>query len=123
MKRIERKTLPVIRFNPRKRKKPIPYNFRVEKIIKEKTKGKVCLNKKQLLKYYRKRIEIEHSISTIKSLGLEHPEIIGYEAVKTHTFLILIYRLAIGIYKYIENPDSNLREIKIELINRLKLFK
>ena len=112
---LDKGTLPVIRYNPRNSRKSVPFTFRVEEFVRERTQGKVHLNVKQLRQDYRKRIEVEHSISTMKSLGLEHPCTVGYNAVKTHTFLMLIYRLAIGIYRYIEQPDANLREVKIEL--------
>lgn len=109
------KTLPVIRYNPRNSSDPLPISFRVESIVREQTKGKVSMNRKQLLRDYRMRIEVEHSISTIKTLGLEHPSVQGYKAVKTHTFLILIHRLALGIYKYMNDPNTNLRKMTIEL--------
>lgn len=112
---LDKRTLPVIRYNPRNSKKPVPFRFRVEELVREKTYGKVHLDVKQLQQDYRKRIEVEHSISTLKSLGLEHPQNVGYHVVKTHTFLMLIYRLAIGIYRYTEQPNANLREVKIEL--------
>jgi hypothetical protein len=109
------KTLPVIRYNPRNTADPLPVSFRVEHIVQEQTGGTVSLNIKQLWRDYRMRIEVEHSISTIKSLGLEHPAVKGYQAVKTYAFLILIYRLALGIYRYMEDPNANLREVTVEL--------
>jgi transposase len=112
---LERKTLPVIRYNPRNMRQPLPISFRIEEIVNETSNNKVHLNANLLKQDYKKRIEVEHSISTTKSLGLEYPQVRGYNAVKTHTFLILIYRLAIGIYKYMENPDANLREVTVEL--------
>jgi hypothetical protein len=112
---LERKTLPVIRYNPRNTRDPLPISFRIEEIANEISDGKVHLNTNLLKQDYKKRIEVEHSISTTKSLGLEYPQVRGYNAVKTHTFLILIYRLAIGIYKYMEGPNANLREVNIEL--------
>ena len=112
---LERKTLPVIRYNPRNTREPLPISFRIEEIVNEKSNCKVHLNANLLKQDYKKRIEVEHSISTTKSLGLEYPQVRGYNAVKTHTFLILIYRLAIGIYKYMENSDANLREVTVEL--------
>ena len=112
---LERKTLPVIKYNPRNTRKPLPISFRIEEIVNKTSDGKVHLNTNLLKQDYKKRIEVEHSISTTKSLGLEYPQVRGYNAVKTHTFLILIYRLAIGIYKYMENPEANLREVNIEL--------
>lgn len=112
---LKRKTLPVMKYNPRNTKKPTSFSFRIEKIVNETSNGKVHLNSNLLKQDYKKRIEVEHSISTTKSLGLEYPQVRGYNAVKTHTFLILIYRLAIGIYKFMENQDANLREINIEL--------
>jgi len=112
---LDNRTLPVIRYNSRNSKKTVPFMFRAEELVQERTNGTVHLDVKQLQQDYRKRIEVEHSISTMKSLGLEQPYSLGYNAVKTHTFLILIYRLAIGIYRYIEQPNANLREVKIEL--------
>lgn len=112
---LENRILPVIKYNPRNTKEPLPISFRIEEIVDGKTNGKVHLNTNQLKQDYRKRIEVEHSISTTKLLGLEYPVVKGYEAVKTHAYLTLIYRLAIGIYKFLENPDANLREVNIEL--------
>lgn len=112
---LEKKTLPVIKYNPRNTRDPLPISFRIEEIVNETSDGKVHLNTSLLKQDYKKRIEVEHSISTTKSLGLEYPQVRGYNAVKTHTILILIYRLAIGIYKYMENPNANLREVTIEL--------
>jgi transposase len=112
---LERKTLPVIRYNLRNTRAPLPVSFRIEEIVNESSNGKVHLNTNLLKQDYKKRIEVEHSISTTKSLGLEYPQVRGYNAVKTHTFLILIYRLAIGIYKFTEDPEANLREVNIEL--------
>jgi transposase len=112
---LERKTLPVIGYNPRNTREPLSISFRIEEIVNESSNGKIHLNANLLKQDYKKRIEVEHSISTSKSLGLEYPQVRGYNAVKTHSFLILIYRLAIGIYKYMENPDANLREVNIEL--------
>jgi len=112
---LENKTLPVISYNSRNTKHPMQVSYRIEEIVNKKSNGKVHLNVKMLNQDYKKRIEVEHSISTTKSLGLEYPQVRGYNAVKTHTFLILIYRLAIGIYKYMENPDVNLREVTVEL--------
>lgn len=112
---LDHRTLPVIRYNPRNSKTPVSFQFRVEEFVSKRTHGKVHLDAKQLRRDYRKRIEVEHSISTMKSLGLEQPYAVGYDAVKTHTFLMLIYRLAIGIYRYVEQPNANLREVKIEL--------
>jgi len=112
---LKRRTLPVMKYNPRNTKKSTSFSFRIEEIVNETSNGKVHLNTNLLKQDYKKRIEVEHSISTTKSLGLEYPQVRGYNAVKTHTFLILIYRLAIGIFKFMENPDANLREINIEL--------
>ncbi len=112
---LEKKTLPVIRYNPRNTRDPLPISFRIEEIVNESSDGRVHLNTNQLKRDYKKRIEVEHSISTTKSLGLEYPQVRGYNAVKTHAFMVLIYRLAIGIYKFMENPDANLREVNIEL--------
>ena len=112
---LKMRTLPVMRYNPRNTKKTTSFSFRIEGIVSEKSNGKVHLNSNLLKQDYKKRIEVEHSISTTKSLGLEYPQVRGYNAVKTHAFLILIYRLATGIYKYMENSDSNLREVNIEL--------
>ena len=112
---LGRKTLPVIKYNSRNAKVPLPISFRIEEIVNKTSDGKVHLNTNLLKQDYKKRIEVEHSISTTKSLGLEYPQVRGYNAVKTHTFLILIYRLATGIYKFMENPDMNLREVNIEL--------
>lgn len=112
---LDRKTLPVISYNPRNTTDPLPISFRIEEIVNEMTDSKVRMNSNLLEHDYKKRIEVEHSISTTKSLGLEYPQVRGYYAVKTHTLLILIYRLAIGIYKYMENPEANLREVIVEL--------
>ena len=112
---LDRKTLPIISYNPRNTGEPLSISFRIEEIVNEISNGKVYLNINQLMDDYKKRIEVEHSISTTKSLGLEYPQVRGYNAVKTHAFLILIYRLAIGIYKYMEDPEANLREVNIEL--------
>jgi len=112
---LKNRTLPVIRYNSRNTREPIQMSFRIEEIANNISNGKVHLDINMLKQDYKKRIEVEHSISTIKSLGLEHPQVRGYNAVKTHTFLILIYRLAIGIYKYKEKLDANLREVVIEL--------
>jgi 6-pyruvoyl-tetrahydropterin synthase len=112
---LNRRTLPVMKYNPRNTKKQTTFSFRIEEIVNETSNGKVHLNTNLLKQDYKKRIEVEHSISTIKSLGLEYPQVRGYNAVKTHTFLILICRLAIGVYKNMEKPDANLREVNIEL--------
>ena len=112
---LERKTLPVISYNPRNTRDPLPISFRIEEIVDDISDGKVHLNTNLLKQDYKKRIEVEHSISTVKSLGLEYPQVRGYSSVKTHTFLILIYRLAIGIYKFMEDSDANLREVTVEL--------
>lgn len=112
---LKRRTLPVMKYNPRNTKKPTSFSFRIEEIVNENSEGKVHLNTNLLKQDYKKRIEVEHSISTTKSLGLGYPQVRGYNAVKTHTFLILIYRLAIGIFKFMENPDANLREVTVEL--------
>ena len=107
--------LPIMHYNPRNNKSTYPYRFRVEELVQQRTQGNVSLHTTLLVMDYKKRIEIEHAISMIKDLGLEYPQVKGFQAVKTHAYLILIYRLAIGISKFIENPDSNLRKINIEL--------
>ena len=112
---LDKRILPIMHYNPRNNKNKYHFQFRIEELVQQKTNGKVSLNIKQLRKGYRKRIEIEHAISMIKDLGLEFPHVKGFKAVKTHTYLILIYRLAIGISKFIDNPNNNLRKINIEL--------
>jgi hypothetical protein len=112
---LDRKTLPVISYNPRNTRDPLSISFRIEEVVNETTDGKVRMNLNLLEHDYKKRIEVEHSISTTKSLGLEYPQVKGYNAIKTHAFLILIYRLAIGIYKFMEDQEENLREVIVDL--------
>ena len=112
---LEKRILPIMHYNPRNNKTNFSFHFRVEELVQQRTKGNVTLNTHLLQMDYKKRIEIEHAISMIKDLGLEFPQVKGFQAVKTHAFLILIYRLAIGISKFIENSDNNLRKINIEL--------
>lgn len=112
---LKERILPIMHFNPRNNKTSYPFHYRVEELVQQRTNGNVSLNAEQLRVDYKKRIEIEHAISMIKDLGLEFPQVKGFQAVKTHAFLILIYRLAIGISKFIENPDNNLRKINFEL--------
>lgn len=112
---MKRNILPIINYNSRNSREQIPFSFRTEEIVRNLSKENISLKTKQLLFDYKKRIEVEHSISMIKSLGLEKPSVMGYYAVKTHAFLILIYRLVIGIYKFNEDKKSNLRVINIEL--------
>jgi len=112
---ISKRILPIMHYNPRNNKTMYPFQFRIEELVQHITCGKVSLNTQQLREDYKKRIEIEHAISMIKDLGLEFPQVKGFKAVKTHAYLILIYRLAIGICKFIENPENNLRKINVEL--------
>lgn len=115
---LEHRVLPVIKFNPRNSnlnsnsKKEVKY--RVQALVRNRS-NKVELDVKQLDKDYRQRIEGEHSNSTIKRMGLERLTVKGWNAVKTHAFLILILRLLQAITLHKESPKNNLRKSIIEL--------
>ena len=104
--------LPIITYNPRNTAKPLPIRYRVEQLVKQRTK-KVTFNRRELKKTFRKRSSVENTNNVLKQLGLEHMKVKGWYAVKTHVYLILLLRLAIAIARYQHDNHCNLRRISI----------
>jgi len=109
---IDDHVLPVIRYNPRNADEPLNVKYRVEDLVHKKT-DKVTLNRKELDRFFRRRGAVENTNNVLKQLGLEHLRVKGWNAVKSHVFIILILRLAIAIARYQKDQDCNLRRISI----------
>jgi len=84
----------------------------VEDLVKKRT-DKVSLNKKELDKTFKKRSAVENTNNVLKQMGLEHLHVKGWNAVKTHVYIIFILRLAIAIARYCNDQHCNLRRISI----------
>lgn len=104
--------LPIIPYNARNADEPLPIKYRSEDIVHQRT-DKVTLNRKDLDITYPQRNAVENANNVLKQLGLEDIRVRGWNAVKTHTYLILILQLAIAIARFYENQDCNLRRISI----------
>lgn len=109
---IEKHVLPIISYNPRNTVKPLNIKYRVEDLVRRRT-GKVTLNRKELDNTYKQRVAVENTNNVLKQMGLEDIHVRGWNAVKTHVFIILILRLAIAIARYYKNQDCNIRRISI----------
>jgi len=96
-------SIPVIRYNPRNTRNPLPIKFRVQTWL---DKPLEMLEEK-----YRNRPEVEHAISSLKEgFGLEKFSVKGWNGVKTHIFLCLILRLMHAIACHKKNPLANVRK-------------
>lgn len=104
--------LPVIPYNPRNTGEPLGIKYRVEDLVKKRT-TRVSLNRKDLARIYKKRSAVENTYNVLKQMGLEDLHVRGWNAVKTHVFIILILRLAIAIARYWHDQYCNLRRISI----------
>ena len=111
-KLIDEHVLPIIAYNPRNTDKPLDIKYRVEGLVNKRT-DKVTLNRKELEKSYRSRSAVENTNNVLKQMGLEDLHVKGWNAVKTHVFIILILRLAIAIARYHNDQQCNLRRISI----------
>ena len=109
---MEQKILPIISYNSRNADRPLPVTYRVEDLVKKRTK-QVSLNTKELKKTFRKRSSVENTNNVLKQLGLENIRVKGWHAVKTHVYLILILRLTIAIARYQHDTNNNLRRIAL----------
>lgn len=109
---IDEHVLPIISYNPRNTDEPLDIKYRVEDLVKKRT-DKVSLNRKELNWTFKKRSAVENTNNVLKQLGLEGLHVKGWNAVKTHVFIILILRLAIAIARYCNDQHGNLRRISI----------
>lgn len=83
-------TLLIASYNPRNSKQFLPIKYRNQLTN--------CFNYEWLDNAYKERIEIEHSIGTIKeNSGLKEIHVKGYKKVQTHFMLTLTVRLLNGI--------------------------
>lgn len=104
--------LPIVSYNPRNTEKPLHIKYRVEDLVRRRT-NKVTLNQKELDNTYKQRVAVENTNNVLKQMGLEDLHVSGWNAVKTHIFIILILRLAIAIARYYKDHNCNLRRISI----------
>jgi len=104
--------LPIIPYNPRNADNPLPIKYRSEDLVHQQT-DKVTLNRKELDRVYPRRNAVENANNVLKQMGLEDIRVPGWNAVKTHTYLILILRLAIAIARYCRDQTCNLRRISL----------
>jgi hypothetical protein len=109
---IDEHVLPIISYNPRNTDKPLDIKYRVEDLVQKRT-DKVSLNKKELDRTFKKRSAVENTNNVLKQMGLEDLHVKGWNAVKTHVYIILILRLAIAIARYCNDQHCNLRRISI----------
>ena len=109
---IDEHILPVITYNSRNAEHPLDIKYRVEYLVRQRT-DKVKLDRKELDKVYRRRCAVENTNNVLKQMGLEDLHVKGWNAVKTHVYIILILRLAIAIARYHDDQQSNLRRISI----------
>jgi hypothetical protein len=109
---IDEHVLPIFSYNPRNTDEPLDIKYRVEDLVRKRT-NKVTLNQKELDNTYKKRVAVENTNNVLKQMGLEDLHVCGWNAVKTHVFIILILRLAIAIARYYKDQNCNLRRISI----------
>lgn len=109
---IDEHVLPIISYNPRNTDEPLDIKYRVEDLVRRKT-NKVTLNQKELDNTYRQRVAVENTNNVLKHMGLEDLHVKGWNAVKTHVFIILILRLAIAIARYYRDRNCDIRRISI----------
>jgi hypothetical protein len=109
---IDEHVLPIISYNPRNTDEPLDIKYRVEDLVQKRT-DKVSLNKKELDRTFKKRSAVENTNNVLKQMGLEDLHVKGWNAVKTHVYIILILRLAIAIARYCNDQHCNLRRISI----------
>jgi hypothetical protein len=109
---IDEYVLPIISYNPRNTDEPLDIKYRVEDLVQKRT-DKVSLNKKELDRTFKKRSAVENTNNVLKQMGLEDLHVKGWNAVKTHVYIILILRLAIAIARYCNDQHCNLRRISI----------
>jgi len=109
---IDEHVLPIITYNPRNADNPLDIKYRVEDLVQKRT-DKVTLNRKELDITYKQRVAVENTNNVLKQMGLENLNVRGWNAVKTHVFIILILRLAIAIARYCNDHHCNLRKISI----------
>jgi hypothetical protein len=104
--------LPVIPYNPRNTDEPLNIKYRVEDLVHQRT-DKVTLNRGELDRTYPQRNAVENTNNVLKQMGLEDIHVRGWDAVKTHTYLILILRLAIAIARFCRDQACNLRRVSL----------
>jgi hypothetical protein len=109
---IDEHVLPIISYNPRNTDEPLDIKYRVEDLVQKRT-DKVSLNRKELDRTFKKRSAVENTNNVLKQMGLENLHVKGWNAVKTHVYIILILRLAIAIARYCNDQHCNLRRISI----------
>ncbi|MBU0497255.1 MAG: transposase [Candidatus Thermoplasmatota archaeon] len=109
---IDEHVLPIISYNPRNTDEPLDIKYRVEDLVQKRT-DKVSLNRKELARIFKKRSAVENTNNVLKQMGLEDLHVKGWNAVKTHVYIILILRLAIAIARYCNDQHCNLRKISI----------
>jgi len=109
---MDEKVLPIISYNPRNTDTPLDIKYRVEDLVRKRT-DKVTFKRKELDKVYRKRSAVENTNNVLKQMGLEDLRVKGWNAVKTHVYIVLILRLAIAIARYCRDQDCNIRRISI----------
>lgn len=109
---IDEHVLPIISYNPRNTDEPLDIKYRVEDLVQKRT-DKVSLNRKELDRTFKKRSAVENTNNVLKQMGLEDLHVKGWNAVKTHVYIILILRLAIAIIRYCNDQHYNLRRISI----------
>ena len=71
----------------------------------------MTLNRKDLDRVYRRRGAMENTNNVLKQIGLEDLHVRGWNAVKTHVYIILILRLVIAIARYYNDEHCTLRRI------------
>lgn len=109
---IDDHVLPVMRYNPRNADHPLDVKYRVEDLVKQKS-DKVTMSRRFLDMIYRRRVAVENANNVLKQLGLEQLRVKGWNAVKVHVYIVLIFRLAIAIARYHNDQNNNLRRISL----------
>jgi hypothetical protein len=109
---IDERVLPIISYNPRNTDEPLDIKYRVEDLVPKRS-DKVSLNIKELDRTFKKRCAVENTNNVLKQMGLEELHVKGWNAVKSHVYIILILRLAIAIARYCNDQHCNLRRISI----------
>lgn len=96
--------LPVIPYNPRNTKVPLPIEYRVQQYTNS-------LSIEWLDEEHKYRAEAEHAWGTLKDhFGLENVRVKGWEKVKTHFFLCLTMRLMHAIAVHKNYPGTSVRK-------------
>jgi len=104
---ISQHILPIIPYNPRNTKIPLPITFRIEQWTNIPTI-------EWLEDEHKYRAEAEHAWSTLKEyFGLEKIYCRGWKKIKSHFFLCLITRVMYAITVFKNCPGVSVRKISV----------